>query len=370
MARQARDIPKLLKQQYSDLEPKTRKLFTTEEIFSFQKILLTGCGDSYATCLAAKPAFEEFAKVPVEVISAIDLSRHYAESNLNYGPNSPLVIAVSNSGQVARLYEAIIRANKTSAFTVGVTKNVDSPLGTEAKRVLKLDPPKFESAPGVGSYAISLLTLLLIAIRLGEVKLSYTMDQANVYRKSILKASEEMSGVIDSMDNQIFKLSKVWENYPGFDFIGSGADYGSVFFGRAKIIEAVGKYAMYTNTEEWLHLNFFLRNSEQTGTVVVIDQSNEAISRMQEVLEYMKMNKRPILIITNSDKLLKEYKGCIAYPSGIHKSIAALFQLIPLSLLASYLSKLIGETYGRGTEGNWEFSKGAKAVKQSEIKII
>lgn len=370
MARQARNIPNLIIEQFTDLEPKTRELFSTEEIYSFQKIVLTGCGDSYAACLAAKAAFEDFARVPVEVVTVVDLARHYAERNLNYGPNSPLVIAVSNSGSVARLHEAILRANTTSSFTLGITKNPDSPLGQNSKRILKLDPPDFESAPGVGSYMISLIALLLLAIRLGEVKLTYTMNKADVYRESIRNASDHIQSRLHSWDRDVLKLAHAWKDFPGFDFVGSGADYGTVFFGHAKIIEAVGSYAMHINTEEWLHLNFFLRNSENTGTVAVIDRVNTSMSRMREVIEYMKINKRPLVVITNDDTIVDDEITIFKYQEVDHISFAALYQMVPISLFSAYVSSLLGEEYGRGTKGYWEFSRDAKAIKHSKICII
>jgi glucosamine 6-phosphate synthetase-like amidotransferase/phosphosugar isomerase protein len=370
MLRQARAIPDLIQKQYVDLEPKIRKLFTTPEIYSFQKIILTGCGDSYAACLAAKSAFEDFGRVPVEVLTAVDLSRHYPEKQLNYGPNSPLIISVSNSGQVARIAEGILRANTTSAYTVGLTKNADSPLGKNARKVLLLNPPEFESSPGVGSYCVSLLALLLLAIRIGEVKLTYTMDEANEYRSSLLESAELMAKQMNTIEDKVFSIAEEWKDFPGFDFVGSGSDYSSVFFGQAKIIEAVGRYAMHINTEEWLHLNFFLRNAEQTGTVLIANSNNPAASRIEEVSAYMKQNNRPLLIISDSEDLKNKGENHIILPKSSHGSFSSLCQFIPVSMLAGFLSTFAGEEYGRGLKGNWGFSHGGEAIKDSKIIIL
>ncbi len=369
MLRQARYLPDLIKDQYEDLEPKTRKIFSTPEIYSFQKIVLTGCGDSYAACLAVKSAFEDFARIPVDVISAIDLSRHYHKSQLNYGPNSPLVIAVSSSGSVARIVEGVLRANTTSAYTLGITKNIDSLLGQTAKKILQLNPPQLESSPGVGSYAISLLALLLLAIRFGEVKLTYTMDQANIYRKSLVDQLINMKSSLESMESCILEIAQKWKDFPAFDFVGSGADYGAVFFGHAKIFEASGQYAMRINTEEWLHLNFFLRNTEKTGTVLIIDERNEARSRALEATECMKKNSRPLLLISNDEHFSSTYCEFIELPKSEHISFSSLCQLIPLTMLSSFLASLRGEEYGRGAKGHWAFCQGGAAVQQSEIIV-
>ena len=55
MCRQVWSLPELLRQQYEDLEQKTRKVLTTPEIFSIQRIVLTGWGDSPAAAPATRP---------------------------------------------------------------------------------------------------------------------------------------------------------------------------------------------------------------------------------------------------------------------------------------------------------------------------
>ena len=68
LRRQVMSLPELMRQQYADLEPKTRTVLSTPEIFNIQRIVLTGCGDSYAALLAVKPAFEKYAKIRTEVV--------------------------------------------------------------------------------------------------------------------------------------------------------------------------------------------------------------------------------------------------------------------------------------------------------------
>ena len=86
-------------------------------------------------------------------------------------------------GTVARVGESVERANKYGAYTIGITANKESYLGKSAKKTLDLDIPPFEPSPGVRSYLVSVLSLLLLAIRIGEVRGKYTMDVAMDYRK-------------------------------------------------------------------------------------------------------------------------------------------------------------------------------------------
>ena len=196
LRRQVMSLPELMRQQYADLEPKTRTVLSTPEIFNIQRIVLTGCGDSYAALLAVKPAFEKYAKIRTEVVPTIDLARDYEKKNLGYAPQSPLVIAVSNSGQVARVGEAVRRCRKAGAFTLGITGHEESVLGQSAERILKLDIPKFESAPGTRSYMVCVMALYLLAIRIGEVRGRYTMDVASARRKEIKALADALEKTV------------------------------------------------------------------------------------------------------------------------------------------------------------------------------
>lgn len=103
MLRQVLSVPELLEQVYPDVEPQVRYVLTTPQIFSVKKVVLTSCGDGYAACLAAKRAFERFLQIPIEVVEPLALSRYYQMKWVGESPCDPLVIAVSNSGQVTRV---------------------------------------------------------------------------------------------------------------------------------------------------------------------------------------------------------------------------------------------------------------------------
>ena len=165
MSRQVESLPELIESQYEDLEPKARTILSFQEIFNIQRIVLTGCGDSYAAAMATKHAFEMLTGIPTEVVSALELSRFYCKKHLGVDCRNPLVIAVSNSGTGARISEAVQRARKYGCFVLGVTGNEESQLGIYSDKILKLNIPAFEGAPGTRSYMVSVMSLLLLAIR-------------------------------------------------------------------------------------------------------------------------------------------------------------------------------------------------------------
>ena len=83
---------------------------------------------------------------------------------------------------------------------LGVTGNEKSPLGMHSDKILKLNIPEFEGAPGTRSYMVSVMSLLLLAIRFGEVRGSYTMDQAMDYRFDMRAQGEALRKLLPQME--------------------------------------------------------------------------------------------------------------------------------------------------------------------------
>ena len=368
MIRQVFSLPDLLLQQNIDLQTKIPKIFDPGEILAIKKIFLTGCGDSYAACMAAKYFFESIAGIPAEVVTAIELGRFLQPFPLSQ--KDCLVIGVSNSGGVARVLEAILRANHYGALTLGITSNPGSGLGTNSKRILRLEIPSFESAPGTRTYLVSILALLLLAIHFGELNGYLTSAEIGNYKHDITSQAELLARMLPDINSRIFEVANGWKLMEAFDFIGSGPDYATAWYGHAKIFEAVGKYAMHINTEDWLHLNFFARKVDCIGRILVADFSNPAASRTKETLDLMNQLTAPNLVITNGPgPVLGKNSIYVSVPKSQNYILAPLTQFAPLSLLAGYISILINEEDGRGSKGLWEFSRGGAAVINSEIII-
>ena len=370
MSRQVFSLPELIRQQYEDLEPKTRTVLSFQEIFNIQRIVLTGCGDSFAAGMATKHAFEMLTGIPTEVVPAIELSRFYCEKHLGIDCRNPLVIAVSNSGGVARLSEAVQRARLHGCYVLGVTGNENSPLGVNCDKILKLDIPSFDSAPGTRSYAVSVMALLLLAIRFGEVRLKYPMDEAMDMRMDIKNQGDLLGKMLPAMDEACEKLAEEWKDFPCFDFVGSGFDYATAWFGYCKTLEATGRFAMHINTEEWFHLNFFARDVEKIGTVVVGNTTSPGFSRTKELVHYANELGRPMVVITDgTQEDFGEEALYLQVPSPRYPISMPVTHFAPICLLMGYISEIIGEKYGRGCEGVWSFAEGGAGVKNSEIIV-
>lgn len=362
MERQVLSVPDLLEELYQDLEPQVRYVLTTPQIYSVKKVVLTSCGDGYAACLAAKRAFERFLQIPIEVVDPLSLARYYQMKWVGESPCDPLVIAVSNSGQVTRVVEAVERMRSHNALTIAVTSNPESPLGKAAEKLIVPTIPKFENSPGIRSYAVLQMVVYLLAIRMGEVRLKYPMDQANQYRqevKNLLKVFLK-----DKVCEQALTVAKEFQDVTSVELIGCGADYGSAWYGHGKMYEAAGIPAMTLDSEEWFHLNYFVKDVDHTLTIVFASKGNEAESRTKELIERLNQMERKFVLVTNDPELKAPFlfqtpmsETCLFQPMAAYA--------VP-ALIAGYLAEIRKEVYSRGFQGIWKEEEGMYSTTVSE----
>lgn len=365
MMRQVLSVPDLLEQVYPDVEPQVRNVLTTQQIYSVKKLVLTSCGDGYAACLAARRAFEQFLQIPIEVVDPLSLSRYYQMKWVGESPCDPLVIALSNSGKVTRVVEAVQRMRSHNALTIAVTGNPESPLGQAAEKAVVPNIPAFESSPGVRSYAVLQMILYLLAIRMGEVRLKYTMDQANSYRRELLRQPREFLGDGDAVCKLALAVADRFRDATSAEMIGCGADCGTAWYGHAKMYEAVGLPATHLDSENWFHVNYFLKDMKHTMAMVFAAKGNEAESRTRELVARMNQMGRDLVLVTNDNTLEAKYR--FLTPASDNCLFMAMAGHMVPALVAGYLAAMREEPYSRGFEGIWSEEGGVFSPTVSDI---
>lgn len=365
MMRQVLSVPDLLDAVYADVEPQVRYVLTTPQIYSVKKVVLTSCGDGYCACLAAKRAFEKFLQIPIEVVDPLSLGRYYQMKWVGESPCDPLVIAISNSGQVPRVVEAVQRMRSHNALTIAVTGDPESPLGKAAEKHIVPHIPSFERSPGVRTYAVLQMIVYLLAIRMGEVRLKYTMDQANAYRQELKRLPREFLENAQSVCDQALAVAEQFRDATSAEMIGCGADYGTAWYGHEKMYEAVGLPAVHLDSENWFHVNYFVKDVSHTLTMVFASKGNEAHSRNRELVERLNQMGRDFVLVTNDETMQAKYRFLLPdSENGLFMSMAG--HMVP-ALVAGYLAALREEPYSRGFEGIWHESADMYSTTVSEV---
>ena len=273
-----------------------------KEIMDAQKVILTGCGDSWLAGIAAQPVFEGVAKIDCDAMRNIDFTRHLSGKALGFSPNTPMVIGVSVGGNKARPIEAIERAAHYHANSIAITGAPDSVFAKAARHVLTLGLPEGgEYGPGSNSYAASIVAMDLIALRMARARNTVSQNEYEDMKKAIIDYADEFQAKVPEFDDKAFAIAQKFKDMRCIDFIGYDADYATAFFGNAKVLEAYGGYTTYDDSEDWNHINYFLRDPETIARVVVANSETPSFGRIKETLLAIEKLGSPCLVITDAD---------------------------------------------------------------------
>lgn len=355
MIAQVESLPDLIRSEFKDLDARARTVLTHDELLSTKRVVITGCGDSHMAGVATELAFEQIAGIPTEPMRAMTAARYAAPYLPQMFPLNPLVLGISVSGTVTRTREAVKLAGERGARTIAITGNPDSPLAGVAQKILDCRIPDFAWAPGVRSYRISLLALLLLAIRLGEVNERYSQGDANAMREELKNTADAIEATIEAVNDRTRELAEQFAEYGNFVFVGDGPNFATAMFGAAKVIEAAGKHAMGQDTEEWAHLQYFTSIDPNTPTFV-ISPGYRGHNRMAEVVDPMKRVRRSIVaVVPDGDEVIAPDADYVLPVAGsVREAFTPMVYPIASELFAAHLSDVIGEPFFRTENDDYD----------------
>ena len=303
-------------------------------------------------------AFESIAGLPTEAMRSMKFARYTAPDLRVSAPNEVLVIGISVSGRVARTIEAVRLGGLAGATTIALTGSSDTPIAQAAERVHQAAIPPFQFAPGVRSFAASLLGLYLNAIRIASVR-----GRIDEHRKADLRAElcalpEAIAATIEMCDPLCREIAQDWRDADEFVFCGSGPSYASALFSAAKILEASGDPALGQDVEEWAHLQYFARQVS-TPTFLITAGGRDA-SRIQEVAVAAKQIGRRVagVIPAGRESLLPGADVYLPVQGPAYEPFWTLVSVVAGELFAAHRAATIDEPHFRAFGGGRDLSEG------------
>src|SRR5262249_17394284 len=168
-----------------------------------------------------------------------------------------LVIALSNSGKAARVCEAASLYRRRGATVLAITRDDASPLAAAAGRAVALPVAPLPAGPGFMPFLFQFTALALIGVRIGEVRMTATMDDARAQGHALKGCFDELTNIIAALDEPCRTLAAQFSGKRLVECVGAGPSFAVSEYGAAKILEAVGQHAVACELEEWAHLNYF-----------------------------------------------------------------------------------------------------------------
>jgi glutamine---fructose-6-phosphate transaminase (isomerizing) len=363
LRRQIEALPGLIRDSHEDLEDRARHILSTPEHLGLQNVVLTGCGDSFIAARAAAFAFDELAGLPAASMEAMSVARYLQPGDERWRPGGQLLLAISSSGGVARAVEAARRfAPKTGTIVCATTANDVSALARASDRTLSTAAEHQSEGPGLCSFVLSVLALLHLAIRSGEVRGRCTMDEAARLRRELAETADLVDAAIESAAAPLADVARRWEAHAAVELLSSGPARASAAFGAAKIVEAVGLSAMDQDIEEFMHLQYFEQASRNIATVLLCNPGFAAGERAEEVRRCIGTLERPLLVFTDAAEASAQ---AVTYPRT-RELFAPIVHAALLAMLSAELADVHDAVPGRGGTGRWRDSRDGAAVRHVE----
>jgi glucosamine--fructose-6-phosphate aminotransferase (isomerizing) len=348
-----RNQSRLIRPVIERVDPQVRKVISTELAKSVDKVVMTGCGDSHYAGVAARLAFDLYSGVPTEPMESLEFSRY----GVDFAPPTTLVLGISNSGAVSRTIETLVRSGKRKLHTVAITGSADSALAkageqtiiqTVSEMVREERSPFAAGVPygagslGLGNFAASLLTLYLIAFRLGEVRGKITEADGKRLRETLIGYESVLDRTAAANEATAKELADRFWNLDAFYILGGGPNYASALFSAAKLFEQPNLNGVPIELEEWAHEQYFLT---RPGTpVFVICPPGRSHDRALEQIRGAKdMGGTVIGVCEEGDDAVRSSVDHALLVAGrVAEEFSPLAYVIPPMLVATALHQLRG----------------------------
>ena len=219
-----------------------------ERINDINEIVICGAGSSNTAAITAAGFIEEVTGLPVHTFMANQFNHKSV-----YNPNA-LYIFVSQTGTSTLVKEMVYKMNEKGCFTVAVTEDESTPVGLRAKCHVNMGCGFEEYWFRTIGYCTSVVTLMVIGVRVALERGNITADQCKEYFDEAIKAAENHPAVVDKAVAWFNDHKDELVKANSFVIYGSGTLHGVALEGALKILETAKRYlAVGYEAEDGLH---------------------------------------------------------------------------------------------------------------------
>jgi hypothetical protein len=168
-------------------------------------------------------------------------------------------------------------------------------------------------------------------------------------QRLIVEYTETFMAQYQRMDQQMFDLALTWKDYEKFEVIGDWNEGFSAQFVEEKFIECAGVHCTHADSEDWCHINFFLRAPETIGTIFMVNAQAPNFDRMVYSIRSAVAVKRPTLVVTDADPSAFPAEAAVCtIPPAPEAWLAPLVDFAPGSMLGAYVAAVADKLFFGG----------------------
>jgi glucosamine--fructose-6-phosphate aminotransferase (isomerizing) len=363
-------LPDMIRAETMRLEGRLRRSIPTPDIYRLRQIILTGCGDSLIAGHSVATALRAWTGLAVQAMPAMEASRYLDTPPVHADARGILILCISNSGEAARVIEAARRLRAIGTLTLAVTNSPSSRLAQAAELVIDLGVPQGSTGANARAHAAALMALWLVGIRIAEVRMRITMEEADARRALIARQADPVECSLAACAAVCAQAADRWSGHRNADLLGSGPCLGSAQFAAAKLVEAAGIHASAQDIEEFHHLNYFVDQPAEIPTIVFTAADAAAASRTQELTGTLEDLGRPTLLIKDAatETLSRDHQHLYLPIPTAEEWVLPLLHIAPAVMLAGAWAEKAVCTPFRGHAGPWAGAQQGRLVRDSFIQ--
>ncbi|MEN6329835.1 MAG: glutamine--fructose-6-phosphate transaminase (isomerizing) [Methanobacteriaceae archaeon] len=319
MIKEIHEQPEAVRNTLSEIEEIKK---TVKNFSEFNRVCFVACGTSFHAAMVGKYLFEDLIGLPVDIALA-------SEFEFSVGALRPdtLVIFITQSGETADTMKAMELAKEKSE-TLAIVNVMGSRATREADHVIYT-----RAGPEIGVAATKTYVSQLTCIYL----LAACMARDHELLDELRKVPDYMAVVLEQEDF-IKEISPQYRDAQDFFFIGRGFSYPTAMEGALKLKEITYIHGEGYAAGELKHGPLALI-SDGVPVVAVVPPGKSHDRTMGNVKEVKARGARVIGLGSHRDQNLRsESHDMMGLDDAIHELISPLIYVVPLQLLAYYIS--------------------------------
>lgn len=305
--------------------------WTTEDVTSIGKIMITACGTAYHAGLLAKYFIEKLARIPVEV----DIASEYRYRN-PLTDSKTLCIVISQSGETIDTLAALKEAKRLGARSLAITNVVGSSISREADQVAYTWAGPEIAVASTKAYTTQLVTLLLLALYMGRLNGTLTADEESRILHDLTAVPDLCRKIFECAD-EIKTMCSSFEGREDVFFIGRSMDYGLAMEGALKLKEI-----------SYIHAESYAGGELKHGTLSLIEEGVPviALATQKDVEEKMISNIKEVKardayvigVVQEGDTEVRKTVDTLITVPASDNFVVPIMAIIPLQLLSYYIA--------------------------------
>jgi glucosamine--fructose-6-phosphate aminotransferase (isomerizing) len=312
---------------------------TDADLRAATQITIAACGTSWHAGLAGKFMIERLARLRTEV----DYASEYRYRSPIADPAS-IGLLITQSGETADTIAAQRELHALGSRTIAICNVVGAAVSREAQGTITTNAGPEIGVASTKAFTAQLTALFLLALHMAQLRGTVTDAQSIQLVDELGKIPGKLEEVVRSVDDQCFKLAKIFHTANDFLFLGRGIHYPIALEGALKLKEISYIHAEGYPAGEMKHGPNAL--IDETLPVVCIATKDPAdptsvlkyektLSNIQEVAA---RSGRVIAIAIEGDRQIGQLVEHTIHIPPAPELLLPILEVVPLQLLAYHIA--------------------------------